>query len=72
LLDHVIVLSENHLRRLLREYADYYNNDRSHYSLNKDAPATRLHQSRPSLEAKVQSIPILGGLHHLYEWREAA
>src|ERR1700743_1847912 len=39
--DHVIVLSELHLRRILKSYADYYNCDRTHRSLNKDAPVSR-------------------------------
>ena len=36
--DHVIVLGEAHLRRILKSYADYYNDIRTHRSLNKDAP----------------------------------
>src|ERR1700689_3227844 len=39
--DHLIVLGETHLRRVLRCYADYYNNFRTHRSLNKDAPVSR-------------------------------
>src|SRR5436190_5136559 len=42
--DHVIVLGEAHLRRVLKCYADYYNNFRTHRSLNKDAPVSRLVQ----------------------------
>jgi hypothetical protein len=34
--DHIIVLGEEHLRRILKSYADYYNCDRTHRSLNKD------------------------------------
>src|SRR5215831_4579708 len=40
-LDHIIVLGEPHLRRILKSYADYYNNFRTHRSLNKDAPVSR-------------------------------
>ena len=40
-LDHIIVLGEAHLRRVLKSYADYYNNFRTHRSLNKDAPVSR-------------------------------
>ena len=40
-LDHVIVLGEVHLRRILRSYADYYNDVRTHRSLDKDAPVFR-------------------------------
>jgi transposase InsO family protein len=43
-LDHIIVLGEQHLRRILKNYADYYNGIRTHRSLNKDAPVSRLVQ----------------------------
>src|SRR5450631_1606613 len=36
--DHIIVLGETHLRRILRSYACYYNSFRTHRSLGKDAP----------------------------------
>jgi transposase InsO family protein len=60
--DHIIVLGEAHLRRILKSYADYYNGVRTHRSLNKDAPV-----SRPVQRAGViSSRAILGGLHHRY------
>jgi transposase InsO family protein len=71
LLDHVIVLNEHHLRRLLRNYADYYNNERVHTSIG-DAPNGRPVELRPAAVAKVVGIPRVGGLHHRYAWREAA
>ncbi|CAN0202298.1 unnamed protein product [Discosporangium mesarthrocarpum] len=71
LLDHVIVLNEDHLRRLLREYVDYYNADRVHTEL-RDSPKSRAIQCRPSSKAEVIGISKVGGLHHRYEWREAA
>jgi putative transposase len=71
LLDHVFVLNEDHLRRLLREYVDYYNAERVHTSL-QDAPVGRPVESRPSHRAKVIGLPRVGGLHHRYRWREAA
>ena len=40
-MDHIIVLGEAHLRRVLKSYADYYNNLRTHRSLNKDATVSR-------------------------------
>jgi transposase InsO family protein len=61
-LDHLIVLSEAHLRRILQAYAGYYNKIRTHRSLDKDAPAFRPVQ-RVGI---VTSHPILGGLHHHY------
>ncbi len=39
--DHIIVLGEAHLRRILRCYARYYNEIRTHRALNKDAPRSR-------------------------------
>ena len=60
--DHIIVLSEMHLRQILRLYARYYNDIRTHRSLDKDAPVSRPVQSTGSIE----SHAILGGLHHHY------
>jgi transposase InsO family protein len=71
LLDHVIVLNERHLQSLLREYVDYYNADRVHTQL-RDSPMGRPTERRPSPEAQIVGKPRVGGLHHRYEWREAA
>jgi transposase InsO family protein len=60
--DHLIVLDEAHLRCLLRTYARYYNDIRTHRSLDKDAPVSRPVQRTGS----INSHPILGGLHHHY------
>jgi hypothetical protein len=72
LLDHVIVLDEKHLRRLLREYVAYHHGDRTHCGLGKETPARRAVEHRPSPGAEVVGAPRLGGLHHRYLWREAA
>jgi putative transposase len=69
LLDHIIVLDERHLRRLLREYLGYYHGARTHLSLGRDAPVPRPVQ--PPEMGNVVSFPVLGGLHHRYE-RHAA
>jgi transposase InsO family protein len=61
-LDHIIVLGEAHLRRILKSYADYYNGVKSHRSLYKDAPVSR--QIQPT--GSIKSHAILGGLHHHY------
>jgi transposase InsO family protein len=71
LLDHVVVLGEDHLSRLLREYVEYYNGDRVHTSIG-DAPAGRLPEAKPSDSAKVVGFPRVGGLHYRYAWRYAA
>ena len=68
-LDHVIVLGEKHLRRILRSYFEYYQKSRTHLSLGKDAPSTRAVQP-PELGAVVE-IPQVSGLHHRYERRAA-
>jgi hypothetical protein len=59
---HLIVFGEAHLRRVLQTYARYYNDIRTHRSLEKDAPLSRPVQ-RTGI---VTSCPILGGLHHHY------
>ena len=60
--DHLIVLGEAHLRRILRAYARYYNDIRTHRSLDKDALV-----SRPvHCTGTITSHAILGGLHHHY------
>ena len=61
-LDHIVVFGEAHLRRILRTYARYYNDIRTHRSLDKDAPAVRPVQRAGSIKA----CPILGRLHHHY------
>jgi transposase InsO family protein len=71
LLDHVVVLSEDHLRRLLSEYVAYYNAERVHSSI-ADAPDCRLSESKPSSSAQITRLPRVGGLHGRYAWREAA
>jgi transposase InsO family protein len=61
-LDHIVVFGQAHLRRILRSYASYYNDIRTHRSLDKDAPVSRPVQRTGS----IKSFPILGGLHHHY------
>ena len=68
-LDHVIVLNEMHLRRTLARYVSYYHGARTHLSLAKDAPTTRLAQAVTNGE--VIAFPEVGGLHHRYERRAA-
>ncbi len=72
LLNHVIVFNEDHLRRLMKEYVDYYNKDRCHLSLGRDSPLGREIQKKPCESAKIISIPKIGGIQHRYEWRVAA
>ncbi len=64
LLDHVVVFHEEHLRRLLKSYITYYNEDRCHISVDKNAPARRDAELRPSSNATVVALPRVGGIHH--------
>jgi transposase InsO family protein len=61
-IDHVIVFGECHLRHLLRSYLNYYNETRTHLSLDKDVPVSRAIQTVGRIFAR----PVLGGLHHQY------
>jgi len=72
LLEHVVVFGRDHLVRLVASYISYYHADRCHLGLDKDAPDRRVIMPRPSATAKVVALPRVGGLHHRYEWREAA
>jgi putative transposase len=68
-LNHVVILGESHLRRILGRHFHYYHKYRTHLSLEKDAP-----ESRPIQDANlgmVIEIPEVGGLHHHYERRAA-
>ena len=68
-LDHVIVVNESHLRRVLRSYLGYYHRSRTHLGLEKDTP-----DRRPVAETSVGriiAVPEVGGLHHRCERRAA-
>src|SRR5947209_418786 len=68
-LDHVVVIGERHLRQILSNYVDYYNETRTHLSLAKDPPEPRSAQA-PS-QGRVVEVPRVGGLHHEYLRRAA-
>jgi putative transposase len=68
-LDHVIILSQTHLRRVLTRYAAYYHRARTHLSLEKDAPTPR--RIHAPTDGRVVVFPQVGGLHHRYERRAA-
>ena len=68
-LDHVLVFNATGLLRVLRRYAAYYEQSRTHLSLNKDAPIPR--PTAAPTEGHVVAIPQVGGLHHRYERRAA-
>jgi hypothetical protein len=61
-LDHFVIVNAGHLRRVLQAYARYYNEDRTHLGLDKDAPARRCVEER----GRIVSEPRVGGLHRRY------
>jgi hypothetical protein len=69
-LDHVIILSERHLRRVLSSYFQYHHEARTHLSLDKDCPRPRPVQLL-SAGHNIVAFPEVGGLHHRYERRAA-
>ena len=68
-LDHVIVLNDRHLHRILSDYFDYYHNSRPHLSLDRNSPTARCIE--PPSEGEVVAIPQVGGMHHRYMRRAA-
>ena len=61
-LDHLVVFDDSHLRRVLKNYASYHNEVRTHLSLDKSAPGFRC----PQKIGRIAAISILGGLHPQY------
>ena len=67
LFDHVIVLNEWHLKRLMRDYVRYYHKDRTHLALAKGTPAGREAVSKSGMGGNITAMARLGGLHHRYD-----
>ena len=67
--NHLIVLGENHLRRLMMQYVHYYNESRPHSSLADNSPIPR--EVDPPERGRVFAEPVLGGLHLRYFLRAA-
>ena len=68
---HMIILNENHLKRVLTDYFEYYHHDRAHLGSGKETPYRRPTRKRPE-NGKLIKFPRVGGLHYRYEWRRAA
>ena len=67
-LDHVIIIDEQHLRRVLWEYAAHYNGARPHRTLGLQTPTGPSLRAAPPPADRITARPVLGGLHHEYEW----
>src|SRR5271165_6203712 len=64
-LDHIVIFNQRHLRRVVPSYVDYSHRTRTHLSLDKDCPVSRLIQL--TRIGSVVATPQVGGLHHRYE-----
>ncbi len=65
-LDHVPILGERHLARVLREYAAYFNRGRPHQGLDQALPEPDP-EERPNPLGPIRAVPVLGGRHHTYQ-----
>jgi transposase InsO family protein len=66
-LDHVLIMSEEHLRRVLTEYVSYFNRSRPHQGINQHVPEPgNPAASSTNATGNVVAFPVLGGLHHAY------
>ena len=71
-LNRMVIFNEKQLRYLMKQYVEYYNNDRCHLSVGRDSPTGREIQNKPFGPARVISLPRIGGFHHVYKWENAA
>ncbi len=65
-LDHLLVLGERQLTRVLGEYVAYFNRARPHQGLGQETPEPSPGEERPAV-GPIRAVPVLGGLHHAYE-----
>jgi putative transposase len=66
-LDHTFIFGERHLRRVLTEYLAYFNQWRPHRSIGQRAPCAPVSKTPESQRGNVVAVPVLGGLHHVYQ-----
>ena len=67
-LDHVLLLTETHLRRVLGQYVMYFNGERPHQGLAQRLPQPPAPPRQPDdVGGRIVGVPVLGGLHHTYQ-----
>lgn len=71
MLDYVLILSERHLCRVVKEYMQYFNHARPHQGIEQRIPCQPERLETPPVNGKLASRPVLGGLHHDYYWQAA-
>ena len=69
-LDHVLIINERQLYRLVKEYVEYFNHARPHQGIESQIPQPRSVDNRGASEGPMLTLPVLGGLHH--DYRRAA
>lgn len=68
-LDHILILSDQHVRRIMREYCEFFNRARPHQGIEQQIPIPSSGVSSPEQERReVIGLPVLNGLHHDYQW----
>ena len=67
-LDHRLIFGHHHLQRTVDEFVAYYNRWRPHRSLGQIAPCPHIKEPRVKPAKHLIAKPILGGLHHVYQW----
>jgi putative transposase len=66
-LDHMFILHEKQLHRLLNAYVSYFNRARPHQGIQQQIPELPVPSAPPHKQSeKVIAVPVLGGLHHDY------
>jgi hypothetical protein len=70
-LDYVLILSERHLHRVVKEYMAYFNNARPHQGIEQRIPCRPERLEKAPVSGELSSRPVLAGLHHDYYWRAA-
>src|SRR5215469_4865009 len=68
-LDHLLILQEKQLQRVLTTYVMYFNQDRPHQGIGQQIPdPSRSAMSSHHAGNKVIALPVMGGLHHAHRW----
>ena len=70
-LDHMLVIGERQVIRVLKEYVSYFNPARSHQGTAQRIPAPRVPPPGTPKTSRVIAGPVLNGLHHDYRWAAA-
>ena len=65
-LDHILILGESHLYRVIKEYVEYFNQARPHQGMEQKIPERNLSERKDERKGKIIAFPVLNGLHHDY------